>query len=144
MNKQSNNDNLKKSEDYYDLLSNITFIRGHEGRKVEDVKFINNHPEIFPSIYSISKDGKVYCVIDDQYLKWDYVTKEPSVNLVCKEKGDGGFVRKRFLIKDLVACSYIANAYDYLERGYKVVNIDGNPNNCEYHNIIFIDPNKEY
>jgi hypothetical protein len=136
---------LHKDESYYDLNTNLTFVRGYESQSIEEVKRINDHPYIFSSIYSISKTGQVYCIMDDQYLKWDFVDKYPSVNLLCKkEAGDLTFTKKRFYIKDLMACSYIANANDYLERGYKVVNIDGNPKNCEYHNIIFIDPNKDY
>ena len=141
MDKQSNN-----KENYYDLITNMTFVRGHKSQKVEDVKSII-HPEVFPSIYSISKDGQVYCIIDDQYLKWDFIGKYPSVSLICKNiniDGESNFSKKRFLIKDLMACSYIANANDYLERGYKIVNLDGNPKNCNYRNIIFIDPNKKY
>lgn len=136
---------VHKDESYYDLNNNMTFVRGYTSHEVDIVKRINYHPEIFPSIYSVSKTGQIYCIMDDQYLKWDFINKYPSVNLLCKkEEDDITFPKKRFYIKDLVACSYIANAYDYLERGYKVVNIDGNPKNCDYHNIIFIDPNKEY
>ena len=136
---------IHKNESYYNLNNNMTFVRGYNSREIDSVKKINGHPKILSSIYSISKTGQIYCIMDDQYIKWDFIDKYPSVNLLCKkEEGDITFPRKRFYIKDLMACSYIANAYDYLERGYKVVNIDGNPKNCDYHNIIFIDPNKEY
>ncbi len=132
-------DNLRKDESYYDLLSNMTFIRGYKNQKVEDVKFIT-HPDIFQSVYSISKDGHVYCIMNDQYLKWDHIDKYPSVNLLKRKKEGEPFIRDRFLIKDLMAYSYIANAKNYLERGCKIVNIDGNPDNCNYHNIIFLEP----
>ena len=124
---------------YYDTYKNKTFIRGHDTNKVKECKHLI-HPNIFESVYAISEDGHIYSIMEDKYIKWDYIDKYPSVVLLTKEKG---FIRKRFYIKDLVACSYIANANNYLERGYKVVNIDGNPNNCNYHNIIFINPNKE-
>ena len=128
------------SKDYYDIYKNKTFTRGHDNTKEVESKHLI-HPNIFESVYTVSKDGYIYSIMEDSYIKWDYIDKYPSVILLTKEKG---FIKKRFYVKDLVACSYIANANDYLERGYKAVNIDGNPNNCNYHNIIFIDPNKEY
>lgn len=129
-------------EEYYDLLTNKTFIRGYENFNVIDAKHLIN-PDVFPSIYIITQNGQIYCVADDLYLRWEYEGKYPYVNLLCKRKEkDKSFTKKRFLIKDLMAYSYIKNPDSYLERGCKVVNIDGNPNNCKYDNIIFLDEEK--
>ena len=130
-------------DDYYDLLTNKTFIRGYESKKVEESKHLK-YPDIFPNIYIITRTGQIYSTVDDLYIRWDYINKFPSVNLLCRKIEGEPFIKKRYLIKDLMAYSYIANANNYLERGCKIVNIDGDPNNCNYNNIIFLDPEKEY
>ena len=43
-----------------------------------------------------------------------------------------------FYIKDLVAYNYLDNADSYIERGYKTIYKDGNPNNNNYNNITYI------
>ncbi len=122
---------MDNSDDYYELLSNRIFVRGHNDPKAEEVKWLS-YPNVFSSAYTISKDGYVYSVSDDKYIEWDLSGDEPSVTLLSKN-----FSFEKFLIKDLVAYSYIADASNYLERGYKIINKNGNLRDCNYRNIMF-------
>lgn len=131
-----NNNNSELKADYYiDLEQNnkTNLISTHVIRENGNIKLLQ-HPDILSNIYTIDENGNVYNTIEDKYINWNY-NKYPYVNLLCK---DGGL--KSIYIKDLIAYNFIANAESYLERGWKVVNIDGNNSNCNYKNIIFIDP----
>lgn len=123
--------------DYYDLMHNRVWIRSFlHSDNAEDAKIIN-YPGILQNIYCITKDGRVYSIINENYIEWGIRSGLPYVNLSC--------VRERrvslepFYIRDLMACSYIANASSYLERGYHAANIDGDPMNCAYSNIVYIN-----
>ena len=74
---------------------------------------------------------------NDEYLSWGFRNKLPFVNLSCS-KEQGIFTLEPFYIKDLVAYNYIANADDYIERGYEAIYIDGNPKNNNYQNIMYV------
>lgn len=129
-----NNNNSESKSDYYkeaqnngtDLKSSI--LSGESG----NVKSLR-HPDILSGIYTIDENGNVYNTIEDRYINWSY-NKYPYVNLLCK---DGGL--KSIYIKNLMAYNFLQNAESYLERGWRVVNIDGNNSNCNYKNIIFIN-----
>ena len=123
-------------DDYYDLTQNRITIRGY--RKIdgiEDAKTLS-YPSILPNLYCITKTGQVYSTINDIYIAWAFKNNIPFVNLSCVI--DGKWRLEPFYIKDLMACSYIANANSYLERGYHASNIDGDPRNCRYNNIVYI------
>jgi hypothetical protein len=97
-----------------------------------------SHPDICENMYTIDQRGNVYNLLEEAYISWNY-KKYPYVNLVNKNRD--GLVS--VYIKDLMAFSYLANTEDYLERGQKIVNIDGDYSNCNIHNIILIDSNEE-
>ena len=123
-------------DDYYDLTQNRITIRGYRKTdSTEDAKTLS-YPSILPNLYCITKTGQVYSTINDIYIAWAFKNNIPFVNLSCVI--DGKWRLEPFYIKDLMACSYIANANSYLERGYHASNIDGDPRNCRYNNILFI------
>lgn len=123
-------------DDYYDLTQNRITIRGYRKTdSVEDAKTLS-YPSILPNLYCITKTGQVYSTINDIYIAWAFKNNIPFVNLSCVI--DGKWRLEPFYIKDLMACSYIANANSYLERGYHASNIDGDPRNCRYNNIVYI------
>ena len=123
-------------DDYYDLTQNRITIRGYRKiDSIEDAKTLS-YPSILPNLYCITKTGQVYSTINDIYIAWAFKNNIPFVNLSCVI--DGKWRLEPFYIKDLMACSYIANANSYLERGYHAVNIDGDPMNCVYTNILYI------
>ena len=123
-------------DDYYDLTQNRITIRGYRKiDSIEDAKTLS-YPSILPNLYCITKTGQVYSTINDIYIAWAFKNNIPFVNLSCVI--DGKWRLEPFYIKDLMACSYIANAYSYLERGYHASNIDGDPRNCRYNNIVYI------
>lgn len=122
--------------DYYDLMHNRVWIRGFlHSDNAEDAKIIN-YPGILQNIYCITKDGRVYSIINENYIERGIRSGLPYVNLSCVR--ERGVSLEPFYIRDLMACSYIANASSYLERGYHAVNIDGDPMNCAYSNIVYI------
>lgn len=123
-------------DDYYDLTQNLITIRGYRKiDSIEDAKTLS-YPSILPNLYCITKTGQVYSTINDIYIAWAFKNNIPFVNLSCVI--DGKWRLEPFYIKDLMACSYIANANSYLERGYHASNIDGDPRNCRYNNIVYI------
>lgn len=123
-------------DDYYDLTQNRITIRGYRKTdSIEDAKTLS-YPSILPNLYCITKTGQVYSTINDIYISWAFKNNIPYVNLSCVI--DGKWRLEPFYIKDLMACSYIANANSYLERGYHASNIDGDPRNCRYNNIVYI------
>ena len=123
-------------DDYYDLTQNRITIRGYRKTdSTEDAKTLS-YPSILPNLYCITKTGQVYSTINDIYIAWAFKNNIPFVNLSCVI--DGKWRLESFYIKDLMACSYIANASSYLERGYHASNIDGDPRNCRYNNIVYI------
>ncbi len=123
-------------DDYYDLTQNRITIRGYRKTdSTEDAKTLS-YPSILPNLYCITKTGQVYSTINDIYITWAFKNNIPFVNLSCVI--DGKWRLEPFYIKDLMACSYIANANSYLERGYHASNIDGDPRNCRYNNIVYI------
>lgn len=123
-------------DDYYDLTQNRITIRGYQKTdSIEDAKTLS-YPSILPNLYCITKTGQVYSTINDIYIAWAFKNNIPFVNLSCVI--DGKWRLEPFYIKDLMACSYIANANSYLERGYHASNIDGDPRNCRYNNIVYI------
>ena len=123
-------------DDYYDLTQNRITIRGYRKTdSIEDAKTLS-YPSILPNLYCITKTGQVYSTINDIYIAWAFKNNIPFVNLSCVI--DGKWRLEPFYIKDLMACSYIANANSYLERGYHASNIDGDPRNCRYDNIVYI------
>lgn len=127
---------------YYDLVHNRVQVRGFgHSDSAEDAKMIN-YPGVVPNIYCITRDGRIYSIINEDYLSWGFRNGLPYVNLSCVR--ERGVALEPFYIRDLVACSYIANASDYLERGYHAVNVDGNPLNCTYTNIVYINRSQEY
>lgn len=123
-------------DDYYDLTQNRITIRGYRKTdSIEDAKTLS-YPSILHNLYCITKTGQVYSTINDIYIAWAFKNNIPFVNLSCVI--DGKWRLEPFYIKDLMACSYIANANSYLERGYHASNIDGDPRNCRYNNIVYI------
>ena len=123
-------------DDYYDLTQNRITIRGYRKiDSIEDAKTLS-YPSILPNLYCITKTGQVYSTINDIYIAWAFKNNIPFVNLSCVI--DGRWRLEPFYIKDLMACSYIANANSYLERGYHASNIDGDPKNCRYTNMVYI------
>ena len=123
-------------DDYYDLTQNRITIRGYRKiDSIEDAKTLS-YPSILPNLYCITKTGQVYSTINDIYIAWAFKNNIPFVNLSCVI--DRRWRLEPFYIKDLMACSYIANANSYLERGYHASNIDGDPRNCRYNNIVYI------
>ena len=123
-------------DDYYDLTQNRITIRGYRKiDSIEDAKTLS-YPSILPNLYCITKTGQVYSTINDIYIAWAFKNNIPFVNLSCVI--DGKWRLEPLYIKDLMACSYIANANSYLERGYHASNIDGDPRNCRYNNIVYI------
>lgn len=135
--------NNRKSDSYYDLTHNRITVRGFSDSDMEETKMLI-YPGILHNIYSISKTGKIYSIINDSYISWSFQGKDPIVNLIYQNPLSRTLSLERFYIKDLVAYNYIANANDYLERGYRAVNIDGDPMNCNYSNIIYLSPNMKY
>ena len=121
----------------YDLVNNRIFVRGFKESisNIECVKILK-HPHVFDSLYTISESGKIYSMMNDNYLEWGIRSGYPFVNLTCKINDIISL--EPFYIKDLVAYNYIADADSYLERHYKVINVDGNPMNNNYQNIMYI------
>lgn len=124
---------------YYDLVHNRVQIKYSDN--AEDAKMIT-YPSVLQNIYCITKDGRVYSMINDNYLSWGFRNGLPYVNLSSVR--ERGVALEPFYIRDLMACSYIANASSYLERGYHAVNVDGDPLNCVYTNIVYINKSHRY
>lgn len=122
---------------YYDLLHNRVRVKGFtHSDNAEDAKMIK-YPGVFKDIYCITIDGRVYSIINEKYLSWGIRNGLPYVNLSSVR--ERGVSLEPFYIRDLMAYSYIAEANSYLERGYHAVNIDGDPMNCIYTNIRYIN-----
>lgn len=126
-------------DDYYDLVHNRVQIKYSDD--AEDAKMIT-YPSVLQNIYCITKDGRVYSMINENYLSWGFRNGLPYVNLSSVR--ERGVALEPFYIRDLMACSYIANASSYLERGYHAVNVDGDPLNCVYTNIVYINKSHRY
>lgn len=127
---------------YYDLEHNRVQIRSLKcPDDTEDAKMIT-YPSVLQNIYCITKDGRVYSMINENYLSWGFRNGLPYVNLSSVR--ERGVALEPFYIRDLMACSYIANASSYLERGYHAVNVDGDPLNCVYTNIVYINKYHKY
>lgn len=102
---------------------------------------ILKYPTVLETLYTISEEGKVYSVMNDDYISWGYRSGLPYVNLCCYHEDNNGNIitsMEPFYIKDLVAYNYLDNADSYIERGYKTIYKDGNPNNNNYNNITYI------
>lgn len=122
---------------YYDLVNGRIFIKGFRDYTGDEIYKILKYPGIPLDLYSISQNGKVYSNIKDEYISKRLMYKKyPCVTLSCVI--DGVYKLELFYIKDLVACSFIENSMSYLERGYRVVNIDGDPMNCNYRNLMYM------
>ena len=130
---------MSLNSDYYDLVHNRVQIKYSDD--AEDAKMIT-YPSILQNIYCITKDGRVYSMINENYLSWGFRNGLPYVNLSSVR--ERGVALEPFYIRDLMACSYIANASSYLERGYHAVNVDGDPLNCVYTNIVYINKYHKY
>ena len=126
-------------DDYYDLVHNRVQIKYSDD--AEDAKMIT-YPSVLQNIYCITKDGRVYSMINENYLSWGFRNGLPYVNLSSVR--ERGVALEPFYIRDLMACSYIANASSYLERGYHAVNVDGDTLNCVYTNIVYINKSHRY
>lgn len=124
---------------YYDLTHNRVTVRGFSYSDMEDAKLLI-YPGVLQNIYSISKDGKIYSIINETYISWSMCGQGPYVNLLYMDQGSRTTSLESFLIRDLMAYNYIANASSYLERGCRAANIDGNPLNCNYSNIVYLEP----
>ena len=98
---------------YYDLMQNMITVRGFSSHDSMEEAKILSYPGLLPNLYCITKTGQVYSVINDSYISWAFKNNIPYVNLSCIK--DGKWRLEPFYIKDLVACSYIANANSYLE-----------------------------
>ena len=130
---------MSLNSDYYDLVHNRVQIKHSDD--AEDAKMIT-YPSVLQNIYCITKDGRVYSMINENYLSWGFRNGLPYVNLSSVR--ERGVALEPFYIRDLMACSYIANASSYLERGYHAVNVDGDPLNCVYTNIVYINKYHKY
>ena len=130
---------MSLNSDYYDLMHNRVQIKYSDD--AEDAKMIT-YPSVLQNIYCITKDGRVYSMINENYLSWGFRNGLPYVNLSSVR--ERGVALEPFYIRDLMACSYIANASSYLERGYHAVNVDGDPVNCVYTNIVYINKYHKY
>ena len=130
---------MSLNSDYYDLVHNRVQIKYSDD--AEDAKMIT-YPSVLQNIYCITKDGRVYSMINENYLSWGFRNGLPYVNLSSVR--ERGVALGPFYIRDLMACSYIANASSYLERGYHAVNVDGDPLNCVYTNIVYINKYHKY
>lgn len=130
---------MSLNSDYYDLVHNRVQIKYSDN--AEDAKMIT-YPSVLQNIYCITKDGRVYSMINENYLSWGFRNGLPYVNLSSVR--ERGVALEPFYIRDLMACSYIANANSYLERGYHAVNVDGDPLNCVYTNIVYINKSHRY
>ena len=130
---------MSLNSDYYDLVHNRVQIKYSDD--AEDAKMIT-YPSILQNIYCITKDGRVYSTFNENYLSWGFRNGLPYVNLSSVR--ERGVALEPFYIRDLMACSYIANASSYLERGYHAVNVDGDPLNCVYTNIVYINKYHKY
>ena len=120
---------------YYDLMQNRITVRGFSNSdSMEEAKSLS-YPGILPNLYCITRNGQVYSTINDAYISWAFKNNFPYVNLSCVKNNKWRL--EPFYIKDLVACNYITKANSYLERGYHAINIDGNPKNCKYNNILY-------
>ena len=130
---------MSLNSDYYDLVHNRVQIKYSDD--AEDAKMIT-YPSVLQNIYCITKDGRVYSMINENYLSWGFRNGLPYVNLSSVR--ERGVALEPFYIRDLMACSYIVNASSYLERGYHAVNVDGDPLNCVYTNIVYINKYHKY
>lgn len=121
---------------YYDLEHNRVAVGGFSHSDNARCAKIITYPGVIPNMYSISIEGKVYSFINDKYISWSIRDNLPYINLSSIH---GDYISMEpFFIRDLMAFSYISDAYSYLERGYRVLNIDGNNLNCNYQNIIYV------
>lgn len=123
--------------EYYNLTSDVMIIKGLTNSScTEDAKIIK-YPGVLQNIYCITEGGRVYSIINEKYLSWGIRNGLPYVNLSSVREGRASL--EPFYIRDLMAYSYINEASGYLERGYHVVNIDGDPLNCNFNNIRYIN-----
>lgn len=115
-------------------MENISSIWGFEYLSQEHARIIT-HPDILDNVYSISDDGTIYSRLNGCYITHAIRNGKPYVNLLDKE-----CVLHPHDIADLVACSFMDNYKDCIERGYHLSYIDGDMCNCKLKNLIFIGP----
>lgn len=135
--------NKENSDSYYDLTHNRITVRGFSGSDMEEIQILS-YPGVLQNIYGISLNGKIYSILNNHYIAWNWRGQYPVVNLAYTDPGSRTTTLEPFYIKDLMAYNYIANAYSYLERGCRAINIDGDPRNCNYRNIVYLEPDKRY
>ena len=127
---------ISSEENYYDLSHNrMRLWCSTCPDNAEDAKILN-YPSVLQNIYCITENGRVYSIINENYIGWRIRNGLPYVNLSCDR--ERGISLEPFYIKDLMAYNYIANADSYLERGYHASYVDGDPMNCNYKNIVYI------
>ena len=128
---------MNRDSNYYDILHNRVQLRSFvHSDNAEEAKIID-YPGVLKNVYCITEDGRVYSIVSENYIEWVIRNGLPCVNLSSVR--ERGVSLEPFYIRDLMAYSYIANASSYLERGYHAVNIDGDPMNCVYTNIVYIN-----
>ena len=76
---------MSLNSDYYDLVHNRVQIKYSDN--AEDAKMIT-YPSVLQNIYCITKDGRVYSMINENYLSWGFRNGLPYVNLSSvRERG---------------------------------------------------------
>ena len=93
------------------------------------------HSDILDNVYSISNDGSIYSRLNGCYITSIIRNGKPCVNLLDKDCN----LRSHY-VDELVACSFMNNYKDCIERGYHLSYIDGDMCNCKLKNLIFIGP----
>lgn len=122
-------------EQIYNDRYNGVFVRGFKCSDNTEYMKILVYPTVLENIYTISNTGQVYSLLNDSYIPWGYKNGLPYVNLSCNH--DGVTSLEPFYIKDLMACNFIVNSMDYVERGCDVIYKDGDSNNNHYENIMY-------
>ena len=128
--------NTKNNSGYYDLVHNRMTVRGFSRSDNAEYTKLLVFPGVIQNIYCITEYGHIYSIIDNNPIRWIFQGNLPYVYLTCMVNGNK--VKEPFYVKDLVAYNYIASSSSYLERGYHVTNIDGNPANCYYQNVMYM------
>ena len=106
----------------------------------KEIGIVINYPDILPNMYYISESGKVYSLANDSYILWYIKNGIPYVNL--KIKHGNGYTLEPCKIIDLVACSYLKDSINLLNKGYHAAVIDGDQMNCHYKNLVYIKKDK--
>lgn len=121
--------------DYYDLQTNRTYVRGDESSNVTCVKMMK-YPGLLNNLYTISKKGLIYSIMNDEYIRWSIRNNIPFINIPLNIS-DNKFVMTSVNIIDLVAYNFIRNCDSYIERGYKPIVLDRDYKNMKYNNIVY-------